>query len=629
MSIKITSIPSTYSTVYNPIYLSATSSLTNEESFNFIFDTYVNDVFVTRNNLFPKPGTIGTEFSPARVLESYVSYDLSHNIVTETVSQNCIREYEIEVGEEFILYWDFLDTQYDSFSASSYTVLMGTSSSTHGYQVDDYILVSDTVYGYYNGVHKVVGVPNNYSVIINKNFTSTPTNPGRSTWSDKRKFELLGQEMLLNPDITTALGYWTTYGPDGCGVEISLSSDVMILTIPDISCGNYWSSTASSYPFEIGQLYDIEIEVSSIYNPSDEAWAVYGNLGGEQTPAINTLGTTIIKNFKCGTYSNIFALDFFADSDTGSFGTHQFEISYVSVKQSPVRGYFFNGVCSYEELPVWDYTQYELVDSNSKFLTKQPSTVKTSINDRGSIGLMNLGEINPVDGYGVLLVSGTDTTGSPTIPLTFTLSYFGDLTNVNNRILELPAYPWNLNELSQSLYGVDVISPGVASYSVSIFAYDIALDTFKQLSEFKTFELDRCGTRFEPVRFMFLNSLGQFDYFNATLLSRTTINVSRDTYTKTLSSNYQQGDRGRTIINVNAQEKYIVTTDWVSQETAHWLTYEFVTSNEVYVLDNSTGKITPIILDITDWEDKKRVNDKLLNYTISYTKSVDINTKRN
>lgn len=199
----------------------------------------------------------------------------------------------------------------------------------------------------------------------------------------------------------------------------------------------------------------------------------------------------------------------------------------------------------------------------------------------------------PTTGSNILVVAGIDNTGSPTYPLTFTLSTFGDLTPTNNQIIELPAYPWNLNQLSQSIFGIDVISSGNRSYSLSIYNYD-GVSTFTQLSEWKTFELDTTCSKYEPVRFMFLNSLGQFDFFNATLLSRTNISVSRDTYTKTLTSGYTQGDRGKTVLNVNAQENYTVTTNWVSEATAHWLSYEFITSEEVYVLDNTTGKITPI-----------------------------------
>lgn len=180
-----------------------------------------------------------------------------------------------------------------------------------------------------------------------------------------------------------------------------------------------------------------------------------------------------------------------------------------------------------------------------------------------------------------------------------------------------------------SIYAIDAISAGNVSYTLQLYKYNSVLDTYVEISEKKNFELDHCGTRFEPVRFMFLNSLGQFDYYNATLLSRTTVAVSRDTYTKTLPINYVQGDRGNTIINVNAQENYTISTDWISEQTAHWLTYEFFTSNEIYVLDNTTGKITPIVLNIGDIEDKKRVNDKLLNYTITYSKAVTLNTRRN
>lgn len=488
MAISIITSPDLYQPVYNPIYTEVSSTLTSEESFSFLFDTYVNGVFVVRDRLLPRPGTTRAIFSPARILESYVSYDLTHNIVGQTPSVNCIDKYDIKLGEEYIKYWNFLDTQYDSFSASSYTLLTGTSSATHSFVTGDYIIVENTLYGSYNAVHKIVNVPNNYNVVINKNFTVTATNSGRATWSDKRKSE-------------------------------------------------FFTATQS--------------------------------------------------------------------------------------------GYAFNGVIQYEEVPVWDYMTYSMSGNTAStgigtFLTKQP-TVKTTLTDRGSIGYLNIGATAPSTTY-FLDVSGTDINNNPISSLSFTLSYFG--TSVTNqKIIELPAYPWNLNQMSQANYGMDVITASSSNYTLSLWASDPVYEY--RLSEIKTFELDTCGTRFNPVRFMFLNSLGQFDYFNATLLSRTSVSISRDTYTKTLAHNYTQGDRGKTVINVNAQEKTTITTDWISEATAHWLTTDFVTSEEIYTIDNTTGKITPIILEVGDWEDKKKVNDKLLNYTISYSKAVAINTKRN
>lgn len=477
--ISIITSPSLYSPVYNPIYTEVSSTLTGEESFTFLFNTYINGVYVTSNTLLPRPGTTRAIFSPARILESYVSHDLTHNLIGSTPSVRCIDKYDIKLGEEYIKYWSFQDTQFDTFSASSYTVLAGTSSATHSFAVNDYIIVENTTYGSYNGIHKVVNVPNNYNVVINKTFTVTATNSGRATWSDKRKSQ-------------------------------------------------FFTATQS--------------------------------------------------------------------------------------------GYSFNGVIQYEEVPVWDYTKYKLTGITSSLLTKQPYTVKTTLSDRGSIGWMNLEKhsLTPNRNYFLgVSVNGGSFSYLPTFGMT------GSQTT-NNMIMEYGVYPYNLNALSTGL-----INNLTTDYIIQVFKKEGATYSYTPISEPKKFEIDQSCSRYEPIRFMFLNSLGQFDYFNATLLSRTNVSITRDTYQQTLAHNYTQGDRGKTVINVNASEKTTITTDWISQETAQWLTYEFVVSEEIYTVDNTTGKLTPIILEVGDWENKKRVNDKLLNYTISYSKAVDINTKRN
>ena len=490
MAISIITSPTLYQTVYNPIYTQVSSTLTSQEAFSFIFDVYVNGVYITRDRLLPRPGTTNAIYSPARVLESYVSYDLTHNLIGNTSSLNCIDQYDIRLGEEYINYWSFYDTQYDSFSASSYTVLQGFAGVTHSFILNDYIAVSNTVYGTFNGIFKVVNIPNNYTVVINKNFISTATNPGKATWSDKRK-------------------------------------------------SAYFSATQS--------------------------------------------------------------------------------------------GYSFNGVIQYEEIPTWSYNNYVMDTTGGKFLTKQPYTTKTKLIDRGSIGWLNTKDhtSTPNRKYYMSITPYVDYT--PSTPILLSMLNMELSTTTNRKIQEFGIYPYNLNIRSQIEFSVDAINTTTTSYTIQIFYQELvsAPGVYVPISEIKRFEVDQCGTRFDPVRFMFINSLGQFDYYNATLLSRTTVAVSRDTYTKTLPLNYTQGDRGKTVINVNAQENYTISTDWVSQETAHWLTYEFLTSNEIYVLDNTTGKITPIILNVGDWEDKKRVNDKLLNYTITYSKTVPLNTRRN
>ena len=66
----------------------------------------------------------------------------------------------------------------------------------------------------------------------------------------------------------------------------------------------------------------------------------------------------------------------------------------------------------------------------------------------------------------------------------------------------------------------------------------------------------------------------------------------------------------------------------MTEATANWLANEFFLSEEIYVLDNNSGDVIPIILDNTSVEIKKRVNDSLINYQFNYSKAVTKNTKR-
>lgn len=625
MAISIITSPDLYQPVYNPIYTEVSSNLTSQEAFSFLFDVYVNGTFVTRDRLLPRPGTTRAIYSPARVLESYVSYDLTQNITDVTTSANCIDKYEIRFGEEYIKYWDFLDTQYDSFSFSSYTVLQGSVGITHSFSVNDYIVVSDTVYGTFNGVHKIVSVPNNYTVVINKTFTVTATNPGKATWSDKRKSEYFSASQS-GYSFNGVIQYEEVPNWDYTEYAIGLSGDILYnggFTSADGGWGNTSSYYGATDSFTIASnqaVYTGDFDSNGLTLVNNNTILLPGDIY-DVTITTVTASSPYSNNLEASIYLGT-TRQALSVSQIYTPGTYNFTmVSGGTQAKISVGTDGQGGSLTFDNMSI-------LQRSGGKFLTNQPYTVKTKLTDRGSIGFMNIRALSANESY-VLVIGGIDSFGGPTYPIVLPI-YTSTTITTNNRILEIPAYPWNLNEMTQaSIYAIDAISAGNISYNLQIYLYNSVLDTYTAVSEKKNFELDNCSRQFEPVRFMFVNSLGQFDYYTATLLSRTTVATSRDTYTKTLPLNYIQGDRGKTVINVNSQENYTITTDWISEETAHWLTYEFVTSNEVYVLDNTTGKITPIVLNVSDWEDKKRVNDKLLNYTITYSKAVTLNTRRN
>jgi hypothetical protein len=173
----------------------------------------------------------------------------------------------------------------------------------------------------------------------------------------------------------------------------------------------------------------------------------------------------------------------------------------------------------------------------------------------------------------------------------------------------------------------DIITSAVTSYSIQIVGNTIS--RFSGSSQIQTFIIDTSCSKYTPVRFMWLNRLGCFDYFDATLVSRKFLSINRDTYQKTLAYNYSSnlGNRGSTVVDVTAQEVYLATTNWVGQPTSNWLE-ELFTSNEVYILDNNTGYLTTIIIDDSSIEVKKTINDKLINYEFNYHKAVQLAIQR-
>lgn len=258
-------------------------------------------------------------------------------------------------------------------------------------------------------------------------------------------------------------------------------------------------------------------------------------------------------------------------------------------------------------------------------LSKAPNVQLCNYEDRGSVSFFNIKTYSSSNIYKIQ-IDLYDAAGTHT-QKRYTSANLNILGTINTSIVHLGVFPWNINQLSTLNGDGNIISSTIVKYTVTILLDD-GVNPLVNVLQPRYFQVSNNCSRFNPVRFMFLNSLGGFDYYTATLLGRTTLTSTRDNMTHTLSQGYVQGDRGRSTINVNAQEAYIINTNWMTEETAHWLTREFFLSNEIYTLDNTTGLITPIILDLTTMEDKKRVNDKLLNYTFNYSKAVTINTIR-
>lgn len=638
MATTITEIPQAVMPVYNPIYFKVSSDKTAEEAFNFVFDIYIGGNYITRERLLPRPNVDYTIFSPARILESYLSYDLSQSYVGSSANTNCILDYKIVFGEEYVNPWDFTSNRaITGGTYNGYTQFYATGNTSNPYVSGDTIyVVQDPGFSsyLYNGTFEVLSATSSTIIVDKIHDVNTPINPGLIYYSDRRKTIYTGATQYLNnPTMNYSLASdWSSYGPDGCAVTLGVTvSNVLTFSIPDVSCGtNNKTSYNSNSGFTPGAFYVVYVGVNNINNPSGNDQTITPVLGGNfGTPIIGTGFTAQI--LQCGT-GNTFGLNFYMDADTGGFGSHSESVNYCAVENlNFYSAYTFNSVASYEQVPVWNFETYDMgPNGNAKFLTNRPSYVDTKLEDRGSIGFMTILTSTTANYY--MISYSTRYDGSPTIPLVYLIPQIssGSTISTENVIVEFGCYPWNLNQLSQSIYATDAVTSDDKEYYIQL---GIEADPIGDpgnivgFSERRNFNLDVPCSKYDDVRFLFLNRLGQMDVFTANLVSRHNVNVTRNTYNQTLAYNYVQGDRGKTVISLDAQDTYTVVSDWMSESTSDWLV-ELFTSPEVYILDNSTGAITPIVIDNSTIEQQKRNNGQLINYTFEYSKAVMINTQR-
>jgi hypothetical protein len=87
--------------VYQPFFFQVQSSNYTQPQFRFIFDVYKDGVLSERIKMLPRPGTNIAQFSPARILESYLSYDNPYQVSINQLQTNLMCHYTVKYGEEY------------------------------------------------------------------------------------------------------------------------------------------------------------------------------------------------------------------------------------------------------------------------------------------------------------------------------------------------------------------------------------------------------------------------------------------------------------------------------------------------------------------------------------------------
>lgn len=107
MAITIISEPSTFEPVYNYLNYKVSSTNSGASQFKYVYDVYIDSVFITRVTNSPAPDGYGY-FDPSRIVEAYVSQDTS-SLLTEDgtpafkLPNSYIEKLQIKFGEQYFI----------------------------------------------------------------------------------------------------------------------------------------------------------------------------------------------------------------------------------------------------------------------------------------------------------------------------------------------------------------------------------------------------------------------------------------------------------------------------------------------------------------------------------------------
>jgi len=130
---------------------------------------------------------------------------------------------------------------------------------------------------------------------------------------------------------------------------------------------------------------------------------------------------------------------------------------------------------------------------------------------------------------------------------------------------------------------------------------------------------------YDKTRFAFINRYGFFDYYNINLPYSKDTKITRKTFTNTfnkfngLTSPKDLSNRGKTQYNLSTEDKFKITTNYLPQDEADWLT-ELFESPSVY--QQIGDEFIPIVLTSADykWKTNPR-GQKLFQYNIEWEMS--------
>jgi hypothetical protein len=263
----------------------------------------------------------------------------------------------------------------------------------------------------------------------------------------------------------------------------------------------------------------------------------------------------------------------------------------------------------------WDSGSYDVLTNNSNVVGTINQGTKQSALIVSSSDYMTLSSLNIIASKGTLdsfIVNVYNNNLTSIYDQTFNnTNYTADV--VANKLLHIPAGIPNLTALSSTL-GTNI---NANPY------YSIKVNYSGGSSDYHLFENKECAF-YEGRNFAFINKLGVFDYYRATLVDRQRESFNRKTYkapyvnysTTNGVVDYSYSRRGETQYYASFENKFEVETDWLSTEQSNWL-FELFESPNVFV-QQGNNFIGIVIENANEEYRTNPAGQRMFKYTIKY-----------
>ncbi len=253
------------------------------------------------------------------------------------------------------------------------------------------------------------------------------------------------------------------------------------------------------------------------------------------------------------------------------------DLTLSSVLYTSPIGYAWNGALQYHEYKSFTQSIYVCSNLKSRFLTTVPNRSLIPLTEKFTINFIQATD----DPVFAMIINTYDKDHVPIAQYQMdnVLYSISSPADPEDLLITVGVGPANINEAALDGSPTQpVIDSNVRYYDIRLVDYTLN----RNISERKEFEIDYRCTKYPQHRIWWLNRLGGFDSYTFNLKSSKSIDISRATHNKLPDTDYALGDRGESVINVNAGESYKLSSNWLTEEEGKWMETLF-TSPEVYV----------------------------------------------